>query len=47
MDFVGFIGTGIMGKPISKNLIKSCYKLIVFDINPKQLKELSRKPFEP
>jgi len=28
---VGFIGLGIMGKPMSKNLIKAGYKLVVFD----------------
>ena len=27
---VGFIGLGIMGKPMSKNLIKAGYSLVVF-----------------
>ena len=29
---LGFIGLGIMGKPMSKNLLKAGYKLVVFDI---------------
>ena len=28
---IGFIGTGIMGRPMAKNLIKAGYKLIVYD----------------
>ena len=28
---VGFIGLGIMGKPMSKNLIKAGYDLVVFN----------------
>ena len=28
---IGFIGTGIMGRPMAKNLIKAGYKLVVFD----------------
>jgi 2-hydroxy-3-oxopropionate reductase len=28
---IGFIGIGIMGRPMAKNLIKACYKLIVYD----------------
>ena len=28
---VGFIGLGIMGKPMSKNLLKAGYELVVFD----------------
>ena len=30
---VGFIGLGIMGKPMSKNLIKAGYELVVCDFN--------------
>jgi 2-hydroxy-3-oxopropionate reductase len=37
----GFIGLGIMGKPMSKNLIKAGYSLVVYDINPAPMKELS------
>jgi len=29
----GFIGLGIMGKPMAKNLLKAGYQLVVYDIN--------------
>ena len=31
MAIIGFIGIGIMGRPMAKNLIKAGYKLVVFD----------------
>ena len=37
----GFIGLGIMGKPMSKNLLKAGYRLVVFDINTAPMKELA------
>jgi 2-hydroxy-3-oxopropionate reductase len=37
---VGFIGLGIMGKPMSKNLIKAGYKITVFDIVKEAVKEV-------
>jgi 2-hydroxy-3-oxopropionate reductase len=37
---IGFIGLGIMGKPMSKNLLKAGYHLIVNDIVPGPVKEL-------
>lgn len=37
---IGFIGLGIMGKPMAKNLLKAGYKLVVFDINVSAVKEL-------
>jgi len=40
---IGFIGIGTMGKPMSLNLIKAGYPLIVYDINPKPLEELKEK----
>lgn len=30
---LGFIGLGIMGKPMSKNLLKAGDELVVFDFN--------------
>ena len=33
---VGFIGLGIMGKPMSKNLIRAGYELVVCDFNKKR-----------
>jgi 2-hydroxy-3-oxopropionate reductase len=40
MRKIGFIGLGIMGKPMAKNLIKAGYSLIVHDINPNAVSEL-------
>jgi 2-hydroxy-3-oxopropionate reductase len=38
---IGFIGLGIMGKPMAKNLLKAGYALVVFDINPAAVKEVA------
>ncbi len=40
MSKIGFIGLGIMGKPMSKNLIKAGYKLVVYDLNESAVEEL-------
>jgi 2-hydroxy-3-oxopropionate reductase len=37
---IGFIGVGIMGKPMAKNLMKASYNLVVYDINKEPVKEL-------
>lgn len=37
---IGFIGLGIMGKPMAKNLIKSGYNLVIYDINKGAIKEV-------
>ena len=37
---IGFIGLGIMGKPMAKNLLKAGYELIVLDINKEVVEEL-------
>ena len=37
----GFIGLGIMGKPMAKNLLKAGYRLVVFDTNDAPMKELA------
>ncbi len=37
---IGFIGLGIMGKPMAKNLLKAGYGLIVYDIVQEAIKEL-------
>lgn len=34
MTTIGFIGLGIMGKPMAKNLLKAGHKLVVYDIMP-------------
>ncbi|NMB46650.1 MAG: 2-hydroxy-3-oxopropionate reductase [Firmicutes bacterium] len=40
MQTIGFIGLGIMGKPMAKNLLKAGYPLIVYDINQEAVEEL-------
>ncbi|MCS7116721.1 MAG: 2-hydroxy-3-oxopropionate reductase [Nitrososphaerota archaeon] len=37
---IGFIGLGVMGKPMSKNLLKAGYSLVVYDIRPEPVEEL-------
>jgi len=37
---IGFIGLGIMGKPMSKNLLKAGYKLVVLDLIHSAVDEL-------
>ncbi len=40
MQNIGFIGVGIMGKPMAKNLIKAGYDLVVYDIDTAPVKEV-------
>lgn len=40
MKKIGFIGLGIMGKPMCKNLVKAGYELVVSDYNKDSVKEL-------
>jgi 2-hydroxy-3-oxopropionate reductase len=42
MAKIGFVGLGIMGKPMSKNLIKAGHQLVVYDIVAKPLEELKQ-----
>ncbi|UCB47474.1 MAG: 2-hydroxy-3-oxopropionate reductase, partial [Spirochaetota bacterium] len=37
---IGFIGLGIMGKPMSLHLLKAGYSLVVHDINREPVSEL-------
>jgi 2-hydroxy-3-oxopropionate reductase len=37
---IGFIGLGIMGKPMARNLLKAGYDLVVLDINNTPVREL-------
>ncbi len=37
---VGFIGLGIMGRPMAKNLVKAGYELVVFDFNKEAVADL-------
>lgn len=40
MQNIGFIGLGIMGKPMAKNLLKAGKSLVVYDIVPAAVEEL-------
>lgn len=40
MKKIGFIGLGIMGKPMSRNLLKAGYPLVVYDITAAALDEV-------
>ena len=40
MDRVGFIGLGVMGRPMASNLARKGFPLVVFDINPAPLRQL-------
>ncbi len=37
---IGFVGLGIMGKPMAKNLINAGYTLRVFDLNQEPVDEI-------
>jgi len=39
---IGFIGLGIMGRPMAKNLLNAGYELVVMDINKESVAELSQ-----
>ncbi len=40
MKKIGFIGLGIMGKPMAQNLLKAGYELTVYDIVPERMEDL-------
>jgi 2-hydroxy-3-oxopropionate reductase len=44
---IAFVGLGIMGKPMSRNLIKAGHKLTVFDIVPEAVAELAGAGAKP
>lgn len=37
---IGFIGLGIMGRPMAKHLLDAGYELVVHDVNPEPVQEL-------
>ncbi|MGH0051863.1 MAG: NAD(P)-binding domain-containing protein, partial [Sphaerochaetaceae bacterium] len=39
---IGFIGLGIMGKPMARNLIKAGHDLVVYDINTENIEILQK-----
>ena len=38
--YIGFIGLGIMGKPMAKNLLKAGYELVAYDVVESSLREV-------
>ena len=46
MEKIGFIGLGIMGKPMAKNLLKAGYSLVVFDIIEDVMNEVVKEGAE-
>ena len=44
---IGFIGLGIMGKPMAKNLLKAGYSLTVYDIKRESVQELAAAGARP
>jgi len=43
MEIIGFIGIGIMGKPMVKNLIKAGYSLLIYNRSTKPLEECRKE----
>jgi 2-hydroxy-3-oxopropionate reductase len=43
MANLGFIGLGIMGKPMAGHLLKAGHRVYVYDLNPEPIRELSAK----
>jgi 2-hydroxy-3-oxopropionate reductase len=46
-DTIGFIGLGIMGKPMARNLMKAGYQLVVFNRTPASMQELASEGAAP
>jgi 2-hydroxy-3-oxopropionate reductase len=42
-DAVGFIGLGIMGRPMAKNLMEAGYELVLHNRSPEKAKELAKE----
>jgi 2-hydroxy-3-oxopropionate reductase len=47
MTKIGFIGLGIMGRPMALNLIKAGYELTVYDVIPDRMEELVKAGAQP
>jgi len=43
MQKIGFIGLGIMGMPMAKNLLKAGYPLIAYDLNKEALAQIAQE----
>src|SRR5262245_60769267 len=47
MSDIGFVGLGIMGRPMSRNLLKAGYSLVVYDVFPAPVAELAQAGATP
>jgi len=47
MSRIGFIGLGIMGKPMSRNLLKAGHQLAVFDVDSSAMDDVCRAGAQP
>ncbi|MBW1972839.1 MAG: NAD(P)-binding domain-containing protein, partial [Deltaproteobacteria bacterium] len=47
MERIGFIGLGIMGKPMAKNLLKAGYPLVVHNRSRASVEELAKEGATP
>ncbi len=47
MERIGFIGLGIMGKPMARNLLKAGFSLVVHNRSRAAVEELAREGAEP
>ena len=41
LETIGFVGLGIMGKPMARNLLKAGYRLVVYDLKAAPVEELA------
>ena len=44
---IGFVGLGIMGKPMVRNLIKADYDVTIYDIVAEAVEELASEGAHP
>jgi len=47
MERIGFIGLGVMGKPMARNLLKAGYPLVVYNRSRPPMEELAAEGAEP
>ena len=45
-EMVGFVGLGIMGRPMASNLMKAGYRLVVYDVDSAPVEELAARGAE-
>jgi 2-hydroxy-3-oxopropionate reductase len=47
VERIGFIGLGVMGKPMARNLLKAGYPLVVYNRSRPPVEELAAEGAEP